>query len=125
MRSGSVSRSSRVAAGPTALVLEAEPQLALRPAGLAAPRAARCGARSRSKLAHLRLRLLDVAEVGHEAARVRPDDRQAAAAGEAGEVADVDQVGDEQQVELALGEPRGDAVGAAHSAALSRSSASR
>ena len=60
--------------------------------------------------------LLDVAEVGEEAAHVRPDDRQAVGAGEAGQVAHVDEVGDEQQVELALASRGGDAVRAARSA---------
>ena len=82
-----------------------------------------CGARSRSKPSTSRLRALDVAEVGDEAARVRAHHRQRVRAREARQVADVDEVGDEQQVDLALPQAPRDAVGAAHSAALRCSSA--
>ena len=54
-----------------------------------------------------------------------PSDHHRARAGEAGEVADVDEVGDQQQVGAALAEPADDAVRAAHSASLSFSSAVR
>ncbi len=106
------------------LVLEAEPHRALRPAGLE-----RLGELLRRALAvevaDLRLGALDVAEVGDEAPRLRPQHHHRARAGEAGEVADVDEVGDQQQVGAALGEPAGDPVRAAHSASLSFSSAVR
>jgi hypothetical protein len=88
----------------------------------------RSGSSSRSlavEIRHLLRGLLDVAEVGHEAPHVPADDGEAVRAREPGDVAQVDEVVDEQQVELALGEPARDAVRPAHSSALSRSSASR
>ena len=58
-------------------------------------------------------RLREVAEVGDEApAALAPDDRGGVAAGEAGQPAHVDEVGDEQHVGLALLQRLGDAVGA-------------
>jgi hypothetical protein len=106
------------------LVLEPEPQLTLRPsAGQRRPQLLRRGLQV--ELAHLRLGSLDVPEVGQEAARVGADDGERVAAGEARQVAHVDEVGDQQKVELVLGEPGGDAIGPAHSASRSRSSATR
>ncbi len=49
---------------------------------------------------------LGVAEVGEEEAHAGPADAGAVGAGEAGQVADVDQVGDQHPVELALGQER-------------------
>ena len=56
---------------------------------------------------------LGVAEVGEEEARLGPADAGAVGAGEAGQVADVGQLGDQLEVELALGQARGEAVAAA------------
>ncbi len=61
---------------------------------------------------HLDLRALDVAEVGQEEALVRADEAEPVGAGEAAQVADVHEVRDEQQVELALGEPLHQPIGA-------------
>ena len=61
----------------------------------------------------LRLGALGVAEVGEEDAGVGAADTGAVGAAEAGQVADVDQVGDQQAVELALGHQGGEAVAAA------------
>jgi hypothetical protein len=105
-------------------VLEAEPQRPVRPA---------VGQRGdevlRGLLAVEALDLLgglrDVAEVGDEAAHVGPDHGHAVRAGEAGDVAQVRAVGDQQQVDAARRERRGDAIGAAHSAALRPARASR
>ena len=77
---------------------------------------------------------LGVAEVGEEDARLGAADAGPVGAAEAGQVADVDQVGDEQAVELALGHERGETVAASlrikrrhapSSRAASSSSASR
>jgi hypothetical protein len=113
-----------VAAHGHVVVLEAEPQRPVRPA---------VGERGdevlRSLLAVEALDLLgglaDVAEVGDEAAHVAPDHGHAVRAGEAGDVAQVGAVGDQQQVDVARLERRGGAIGAAHSASLRPASASR
>ena len=75
---------------------------------------------------------LGVAEVGEEDAQLGTADAGAVGAAEAGQVADVDEVGDEQGVELALGDEGGEAIGAARhqpgpapSSRASSSSASR
>ena len=74
---------------------------------------------------------LGVAEVGEEEADAGPADAGAVGAGEAGQVADVGQVGDQHPVELALGQQRLEAVAAAAhqapapSSRASSSSASR
>ncbi len=106
------------------LVLEPEPQLALRPA-LRERGAQVLRGGLEVEAVELRPRALDVAAVGEEAAHVRADDRDPVRAGEAGQVAEVDPVGDEQEVEAGVREPGGDPVGAAHSAAFSRSSPTR
>ena len=90
---------SRVAPHRDVRVVEAEPQVApgqirQRPDELVRPRLD-------GRIRHLRPGPLDVAEVGHEAPHVRADDGEAVGAGEAGQVAQVDGVGDEQGVELA------------------------
>ena len=107
------------------LVLEAHPQVARRPAlGQGRPQLER--RELELEAVELRAGPLDIAEVGHEAPDVGADHGEPVGAGEARQVAQVDQVGDQQQVELALGQPRRDAVRAAHaSAAFSRSSATR
>ena len=72
--------------------------------------------------------LLDVAKVGDEHPRVRPDQRDAVAAGVAGEVADIERTRDEQHVDAGVGKQIDQAVGTrAHAASSSRtrSSASR
>ena len=61
----------------------------------------------------LGLGALGVAEVGEEDALLGAADAGAVGAAEAGQVADVDQVGDEQAVELALGDERREAIAAA------------
>ncbi len=74
---------------------------------------------------------LGVAEVGEEEANARPADAGAVGAGEAGQVADVGQVGDQHPVQLFLGQQRLEAVAAAAhqepapSSPASSSSASR
>jgi hypothetical protein len=72
---------------------------------------------------HLGLGLLGVAEVGQEQAPVARHDGGAVGAGEAGQPADVDQVGDQQRVQLAplqdLGQPVGAALGHQPNASLS------
>jgi hypothetical protein len=116
----------RVGLDGDVVVLEAEPQPALRPAVRE-----RCHEVLRPLLAvepvDLRRRLLDVAEVGDEAAHVAADDRHPVRAGEARQVAQVREVCDQQEVQLALVEPRGDTVGAGRhgSASFRRASASR
>ena len=106
------------------LVLEAQPHGALGPpVAEPQPQVARHGLAV--ELRHLRPGLLHVAEVREEAPRAGTDDGQPVRARVAREVADVGEAGDQQQVEALLGEPGGDAIGAAHNAALSRSSASR
>jgi len=63
---------------------------------------------------HLLLGALDVAEVRDEHPRPvhpRADDGEPVRAGEPGDVAQVDQVGDQQRVEVALGDGRGEALG--------------
>jgi hypothetical protein len=106
------------------LVLEAEPQRALRPALL--ERGRRLLRRALLvEAGDLGLGALDVAEVGDEATRVGADDRHRRRPGEAREVADVGQVGHEQRVGLALAQPRRHAVGTAHSASLRRCRAVR
>jgi hypothetical protein len=94
---------ARVAADGHVVVLEAEPQLALRPAR---PQGGDEVLRALLAVEALDLggRPLDVAEVGDEAAHVAPRHRHAVRAGEAGQVAQVDEVRDEQQVELAGGQ---------------------
>ena len=62
--------------------------------------------------AHLLGGLLDVAEVGQEEPILRGDHARAVGAGEAREVAHVEQVGHEQTVELALAEQFHQPVGA-------------
>ena len=79
---------TRAAAGPAASALARPPR--------ADP--ARRGSRSNDGC-DLLGRLLDVAEVGDEGARARARQRQAVAAGEAGQIADVDEVGDQQRVD--------------------------
>jgi hypothetical protein len=66
--------------------------------------------------------LFDVAEVGDECARVRPDEREAVRAGVAGQVADVDEVRDQQEVDTRLGQQGDQALDAR---ALGESSARR
>ena len=61
---------------------------------------------------HLRSRLLDVAEVGQEDALVTRHHAGAVRACEAGQVADVHEIRDEQAVELALVEQSDQPVGA-------------
>ncbi len=73
-------------------------------------------------------RLLDVPEVGDECPCPGPDQRQAVGARVAGQVAHVDQVGDEQQIDPGLREQRRETIGAvAHprSSTFSAWSASR
>ena len=59
-------------------------------------------------LPDLALGALGVAEVGEEEPLVAADQAGAVGAGEAGQVADVVEVGDEQLVELALGDQLGE-----------------
>ena len=75
----------------------------------------------------LRGGLLDVAEVGEEDARLGPDERQAVAPGVAGGVPQVHGIGDQQDIDLPLGQRGRDAIRARHVAnsRLRRSSASR
>ena len=101
------------------VVLEAHAKLALRPA-LAERGDEFLRALLAVEVRHLLRGLLDVAEVGDEAANVATHDRHAVGAGEAGQVAQVDEVRDQQQVEPALLEPLGDAIGTAHSASFER-----
>ena len=75
----------------------------------------------------LDLRLLDVAEVGHEAAHVGAHDRHPVGAREARQIAQVREMGDQEQVRVLLRQAIGDAVGTAHAlkASLRWASASR
>jgi hypothetical protein len=67
---------------------------------------------ARPRIGNLLGRLGEVAEVRQEAAQtVTSQDRGGVRAGEAGQPADVDEAGDEQGVELALGESLGDLLG--------------
>ncbi len=72
----------------------------------------------------LRGGLLDVAEVGQEEALVGADQGGAVGPAEAGQPADVDEVGDQQRGQLTLAQPVDDAV-AARAAHSSRSSFAR
>ena len=74
-----------------------------------------CGASSTSKPSTSDPACSDVAEVGDEAAQAGTHDGHAVGAREPGQVAHVDEVGDEQRVDL---ERVGQAVGAAHSASF-------
>ena len=103
------------------LVLEPEPQLALGPAR----RERRAQVLRRGlqvEAVELGPGALDVAAVGEEAAQVRPHHRDPVRAGEAGQVAEVDPVRDEQEVEAGVRQPGAHPVRAAHSAAFSCSS---
>ena len=71
----------------------------------------------------LDLGLLDVAEVGHEAAHVAADQREPVGAGEARDVAQVRGLGDEQRVDVL--QAARDPVRPAHHVSLSNSNASR
>ncbi len=70
---------------------------------------------------------LGVAEVGEEDQLFRADQASTVGAGEAGQIADIHQVRDEELVELALGDQRGEALASAHTSSRSAisSSASR
>ena len=75
------------------------------------------GDRDRLPALDLRRGPLGVAEVGEEEARLGAADAGAVGAREPGQVADVDQLGDQHQVELALGERGREAIAtAAHQA---------
>ena len=77
---------------------------------------------------HLVLRLLGVAEVGEEHPRARADQRQAIAAGEAGQIAHIHQVRDQHQIDaraVELGDQALRACAHADSSFFNSSSASR
>ena len=72
-------------------------------------------------IGHLLGRLTHVAEVGEEKPQLGADHAHAVRAGVAGEVADVDELGDDQRVELAVRDQLREAIGPAHAAALNAS----